>query len=136
VYSAADSLRLHRASREFIGRILDEPFDGPTVIVTHHLPSMKSVHGIYRKDPVSAGFASCCDDLVGKGAALWVHGHTHFSRSWRAANGTLVLCNPAGYASGGVGSWRRENRDFDPRLVVDIRRGGPDRAWKAGVVRG
>jgi predicted phosphodiesterase len=64
-------------SRDFLVKTLSEQFDGPTIVVTHHLPSLRSVASRYRKDPVSAGFASQLDDLVGMGAALWVHGHTH-----------------------------------------------------------
>lgn len=117
------------ASRAFLARALEDPFDGPTVVVTHHLPSMRSVAPHYRRDPVSAGFASRCDDLVAKGAALWVHGHTHASRLWRDRSGTLVACNPCGYPRPGG---KRENPDFDPRFLVDLRRGAPDGLWRAG----
>ena len=121
------------ASRSFLARALAEPFDGPTIVVTHHLPSLRSVAHRYRRDPVSAGFASNLDDLVGMGAALWVHGHTHDSCLWRSDGGTLVACNPAGYPR--FGGRQRENADFNPRLVFDIRRGAPGGNWRAGRER-
>jgi predicted phosphodiesterase len=120
-------------SRAFLAQALAEPFDGPTIVVTHHLPSLRSVARRYRQDPVSAGFASKLDDLVGMGAALWVHGHTHDSCLWRDDSGTLVACNPAGYSK--FGGQRRENASFNPRMVFDIRRGGHDGNWKAGQKR-
>jgi predicted phosphodiesterase len=129
--STAEVMRRHEASRSFLSAELGQHHGGgPTIVVTHHLPSMRSVAQRYKKDLVSAGFASNLDALVDQGASLWVHGHTHSSCRWRAPGGTLVVCNPAGYAlrSGG-----RENGEFDPALVVDIRRGAPDGAWRAGV---
>jgi predicted phosphodiesterase len=120
-------------SRAFLATALAEPFDGPTIVVTHHLPSLRSVARRYRQDPISAGFASQVDDLVGRGAALWVHGHTHDSCLWRDGGGTLVACNPAGYSE--AGGALRENAKFNPRLVFDIRRGGRDGSWQAGQER-
>jgi predicted phosphodiesterase len=120
----------HAASRAFLGRVLATAHDGPTIVVTHHLPSMRSVAQRYRHDRISAGFASRADELVSAGAALWVHGHTHDSFAWRDDAGTLVVCNPAGYPVLRNG---RENPAFYPRLVVDVRRGGPTGAWRAGV---
>ena len=114
-------------SRVYLAQVLAEPFDGPTIVITHHLPSLRSVARRYRQDPVSAGFASKLDDLVGMGAALWVHGHTHDSCLWRDDSGTLVVCNPAGYSK--FGGQRRENASFNPRMVIDIRR--EDGSWKA-----
>ena len=126
----------HDASKAFIQARLAVPHPGPTIVVTHHLPSMRSVIPQYRKDRVSAGFASRLDDVVGMCATLWVHGHTHSSRRWRHSCGTLVVCNPAGYVRRNkAGQLWRENVDFDPRLVIDIRRGGPEASWRAGKER-
>jgi hypothetical protein len=120
-------------SRACLEQALAEPFGGPTIVVTHHLPSLRSVARRYREDPVSAGFASKLDDIVGMGAALWVHGHTHDGCLWRDDGGTLVACNPAGYSK--AGGLRRENAKFNPRLVFDIRSGGRDGSWQAGQER-
>ncbi len=56
-------------------------------------------------------------DLVGMGAALWVHGHTHDSMVWENGSETLVVCNPAGYARP---DGNREDAEFDPRMCVAI----------------
>jgi len=121
----------HAESREFLRQTLNEFHDGPTLVLTHHCVSMRSVHARWKKDRISAGFASHADDLVALGACLWVHGHTHDSFSYRdEPGGTLVVCNPAGYLMGG----KRENSAYDPRLMVDIRRGGPLKSWRAGLL--
>lgn len=119
------------ASRAFLEHALTEPFDGPTIVVTHHLPSLRSVAERFRANPVSAGFASNLDDLVDRGATLWVHGHTHDSCLWRSDGGTLVACNPAGYPR--QGGRQQENDRFHPKLVFVIRRAAARDRWQADV---
>lgn len=72
--------------------------------------------------------------LVGMGAKLWVHGHTHDSMAWEDGGGTLVVCNPAGYARP---DGSRENAQFNPHMCVAIHESNGD--WQAeiepGVVR-
>jgi diadenosine tetraphosphatase ApaH/serine/threonine PP2A family protein phosphatase len=132
-FSTVENLNRHDASREFFERILKEPHDGPTIVLTHHLPSLNSVSQRYKDDPVSAGFASRMDDVLALKPTLWVHGHTHDPCTWRAPDGTLVVCNPAGYAYEITTGYRRENEKFNPKLVVDIRKGAPNNDWKAGI---
>ncbi len=86
-----------------------------TVVVTHHLPSMRSVAARYRDTLLSACFASNLDHMLGR-SALWVHGHTHDSFDY-VAEGTRVVCNPRGYTRPGRPP---ENPDFNPGLVVEI----------------
>lgn len=108
--------RRHLQSRAWLEGQLDAPWDGPTVVLTHHLPGAGSVAARFENDLGNAGFASHLDHLMGR-AALWVHGHTHDSFDYRIA-GTRVLCNPRGYPVAGGASF--ENPQFDPGLVVDI----------------
>ena len=128
----------HETSREFIRARLEARHDGPTIVVTHHLPSMRSIARERRpSSPVNAAFASNMDDVVEMGAALWVHGHTHSSRRWRAWSGTMVLCNPLGYTTvDKAGTRVSENDRFDGRLVVVVRRDPATGTWKARVEPG
>ena len=110
----ARSVELHECSRAWLTAMLDTPFDGKTVVVTHHLPSEKSVVERYKKEWLSACFASELDNLFGK-MDLWIHGHTHDNLDYQV-NGTRVLCNPRGYVT-----YRgQENFDFNPAMVVEI----------------
>lgn len=134
--STSELLSRHDASVAFLEAALARPHDGPTIVVTHHLPSLRSVSQQYKRDRTSAGFASNLDRLVAKGATLWVHGHTHSPCLWRErTGGTLVACNPMGYSRRTMSGRWLENAKFDPKLVVDIRRGAPDGAWRAGRER-
>jgi predicted phosphodiesterase len=67
------------------------------VVVTHHLPSERSVPAEYRSSPVQPWFlASGAESLFKKELSVWIHGHTH-QRCDYVLNNTRVICNPVGY---------------------------------------
>jgi hypothetical protein len=114
VFLPRDARALFLESVAWLSAKLDEPFDGPTVVVTHHAPSILSVDKYRLRSPtmLSAAFASHLDHLVPK-ADLWIHGHTHGSSDYCLLNGGRVISNPRGY--------RDENeRGFNPKLIVEI----------------
>jgi predicted phosphodiesterase len=113
-FTPQHSIELHQKSLAWLKAKLDEPFNGKTVVITHHLPSMLSVVNRYKNDLLSACFASELNYLFGK-MNLWIHGHTHDNRDYES-NGTRVICNPRGY----VTSSRTENLDFIPGLVIKV----------------
>ncbi len=127
-FTTREAAARHRASRAFLGDALAMWHDGPTIVVTHHLPSIRSVAGRFRREATSSGFASHADDLVGMGAALWVHGHTHDSMAWENGSRTLIVCNPAGYARL---DGSRENAEFNPRMCIAIHESNG--AWQAKI---
>lgn len=106
-------------SRRFIESELRKPFAHKTVVVTHHLPSLRSVATRFRNDPLTAAFASDCDDLLALAADLWVHGHTHDSSDYMADK-TRVVCNPRGYPYRFGHLIDGDNERFKADLVVEI----------------
>ncbi len=114
-FSTNDLIRLHDESVTWLSKALKEPFYGKTVVVTHHLPSADSVVTRYKKNLLSACFASNLDHLFGK-PTLWAHGHTHDSIDYKS-KGTRVVCNPRGYCRYECGE---ENSEFDPNFIVEI----------------
>lgn len=94
-FTPADSVRLFNRSASYIGDELHKPFDGRTVVVTHHLPSAQSVVERYREDLLSAAFASHLDEYVQQ-VDLWVHGHTHDRLDYQLGK-CRVVCQPRGY---------------------------------------
>lgn len=115
IFSPERSIVLHQASVAWLTEKLKKEFEGETVIVTHHLPSMKSISEKYKTSMLSACFASWLNDLMGK-SALWIHGHAHNSSDYEL-NGTRVVCNPRGYCRYNS---NQENFDFNPSFVVEI----------------
>jgi hypothetical protein len=86
------------------------------VVITHHAPSRKSIHPRFEGSLLNACFVSDAERLLGAARIrLWVHGHTHDTFDY-LVKGTRVVCNPRGYAKGGV----NENLRFDPNLTIDI----------------
>jgi predicted phosphodiesterase len=120
-FTPEDSTERFATHRRFLAETLATPFDGPTVVITHHAPAPPSVHPRFRGSPLNACFVSDLTSMLdGARAKLWIHGHTHDSFDY-AVNGTRVLCNPRGYALKGV----NENARFDPGLIVSIDDAGP-----------
>jgi predicted phosphodiesterase len=106
------------ANRKWLDKMLAQKFDGPTVVITHHAPSMKSIHPRFEGSPINTCFVSNSDYLLDRErAVLWIHGHTHDSFNYMV-NGTRVICNPRGYARDGV----NENPAFNPELVIEVQR--------------
>ena len=114
MFTPVDSCALFAGQYAWLASILAEPFHGPTVVVTHHAPTPRSVHPRFADSLVSAAFASDCTALMGQ-ATLWVHGHTHDSFDY-TMKATRVVCNPRGYCPEGV----IENPQFNPCLCVDV----------------
>lgn len=115
-FTPADAAALFRLQSAWLESKLAESFAGPTVVITHHAPSPKSIHPRFADSLLNACFVSDAEHLVdGKHTRLWIHGHTHDSFDYML-NGTRVVCNPRGYAKDGV----NENPLFDPHFVVEI----------------
>ena len=116
VFSPADSVALFDAQAAWLAQKLEQGHAGPTVVITHHAPSPRSIHPRFEGSPVNPAFVSDAGYLIdGRRACLWIHGHTHDSFDYME-NGTRVLCNPRGYAKDGV----NENARFDPALTLDL----------------
>jgi predicted phosphodiesterase len=114
---AAETIERHRASVGALQKLLEVPFDGPTVVVSHHAPSPRSVAPRYGADLVSAAFASDLESLIEHYEPdLWIHGHTHDSFDYQLGR-TRVVCNPRGYVSS---QGNLENSRFDPELIIEI----------------
>ncbi len=115
IFTPARSAQLHKTSRKWLAAKLQQAFPGKTVVITHHLPSARSVAERYKTSLTSACFASNLDDLMGA-STLWIHGHTHDSFDY-VLHGTRVVCNPRGYCPNPD---KPENLEFEPALVVEI----------------
>lgn len=111
----ADTLMWHRRSVEWLTRTFAEPFAGPTVVVTHHAPSRRSLAPDDADLLAAAAYPSDLDALVGASrAALWVHGHTHRQADY-ALGATRVVSSPRGYPDERV-------EGFDPGFVATVQR--------------
>lgn len=98
-FTVHDMIALHKKQKAKLVEHLKTPFDGKTVVITHHLPSYRLCHPRFGTS-LNGGFASNCEDILAYDHApqLWVHGHTHDHIDtflWK----TRIVCNPSGYYS-------------------------------------
>lgn len=113
-FTPEDSVELHHASKRWLVSELERSFEGPTVVVTHHLPASASVAKRYANDPLNPAFASRLENVIEKHRPeLWIHGHTHVPCDYKQFD-TRIVCNPRGYPG--------ENRrsEFRDDLLVSV----------------
>lgn len=105
----SDVIARNHASHDWLAKELGKPFEGKTVVVTHHAPVLEVV-GDKHEGHLSAAYANSWYALLEQ-ADLWVFGHTH-----KAIDVSLGRCrvvsNPCGYPT--------EKTGFDPGLVLSL----------------
>ncbi|MEQ8858504.1 MAG: metallophosphoesterase [Pseudomonadales bacterium] len=108
-----DTVEIHQQEREWLAKQMAEPSDGPTVVVTHHLPHEKSVAEQHVDSDLNPAFGSDLGEMIRAGQpAIWIHGHTHSPCDYQVRE-TRVLCDPLEYSD-------ESSTDFDPALVVNV----------------
>lgn len=103
--SCQDSIR-------YLQSVLSTPHNGPTIVVTHHAPSLRSIDPQYQHDLISASYASNLEQLIlANDIDLWIHGHTHHCVDYKIGN-TRIVSNQRGYPG--------ESTGFDPTFAVRL----------------
>lgn len=115
LFHPAIAYQAHAKTVAWLSYTLLKSFEGPTVVVTHHAPSFKSLResGVpegelqpdYWQYPDrsltrQAAYASRLEPLLkyhAKAIDLWVHGHIHHGFDILTPP-TRIICNPRGYA--------------------------------------
>ena len=129
-FTAQHALHEHEHSIGWLKGELAKPFDGPTVVMSHHGPHPRSIHRRYAGHLANAGFVSDLTDLM-PGVALWLHGHVHDSFDYIVGD-CRVVANPRGYGLNrgqvnGPTELEFENPAFDGGLVLEV-----GRSWLTG----
>lgn len=90
--SAATSARIHAEQRGWLAAKMAEPFDGQTIVITHHAPLMEASNtGFYEADHA---YASDLSDLIEEGQPdRWYYGHTHYGLELQHGATLLKNCS-------------------------------------------
>ena len=83
------------------------------ILITHHLPSHKSVAPEWRGSDLNNFFVYDIEELLlERQPRLAIHGHTHTSCDY-SIRSTRVVCNPMGYLPG-------INPKWSERLIIEV----------------
>lgn len=120
-FTLDDMLERHRQDKSAIPDALCKTHDGPTVVMSHHLPVRQLLHpgreiGGDAKRSMNAGFANdLWVEIRGFDIHIWICGHSHEARSWigNGERGEIrFVMNQRGYPG--------EEAGFDPKLVINV----------------
>lgn len=107
----------HFEALEFLNTEMTKPFNGNTIVITHHLPHRECIAPRFMGSFLNPAFCSDLDWLIRKHSpSLWVHGHTH-SPVNVMIDKTRIISNPRGYVSQKYGA---ENTGFNGELVIEV----------------
>jgi len=101
---------LHEESLGFLKDTFRDATHGPTVVITHHVPTLVNYPKVYKNSPLTEAFAVELFDLIADaGAACWIYGHHHVNTPEFAIGKTRMLTNQLGYVHHYEhGSFRRD----------------------------
>lgn len=96
-FQPRDMQALHRRSVRWLEGRLEMSNAEKTIVITHFPPTMAARHQRIAVDRLSAYFQADCGCLVRRHQpALWLYGHTHYSREDHYGK-TRVVSNQLGY---------------------------------------
>jgi predicted phosphodiesterase len=99
---------------EFIIEQCSKPFNGKTIVATHHAPSFESCLARYRENITNHAFASELDFVIEMNDIdYWLHGHMHNSSDYMIGD-TRVICNPRGNPMTNL------NWNFDKNKIISL----------------
>lgn len=115
IFSPEDFNVLHQACKSFIREALSEISTTPTIVVTHHIPTLLNYPAKYKKDGFNEVFAVELYDLIAQSTVdYWLYGHHHFNTPQFFIGKTKLLTNQLGYLK------FKENIGFKQAAVIEL----------------
>lgn len=99
-------------ARAWLEAKLAEPFDGKTVVVTHHGPSPDCQSDRHGGGGLAGAYWSDLRYLFAD-VDLWMYGHTHTPIDKIVEGDMRLVSNPGGYPHENIGG-------FDPQKIVEV----------------
>lgn len=97
-----DTYQMHQDAVRFLKTELSTPFDGETVVVTHHAPIPECVTPKWVGHPGNEMFHANLNKMIAQyKPKYWLHGHMHDSIEFTYLD-TRIVCNPRGYVGYGA----------------------------------
>ncbi|HEV2483759.1 MAG TPA: metallophosphoesterase [Puia sp.] len=101
---------LHAESLAFLTDALQQVREAPSIVVTHHVPTLMNYPAVYKNSPITETFAVELFDLIDEsGPDYWIYGHHHINTPAFKIGRTTMLTNQLGYVHHHEhGSFRRD----------------------------
>ncbi|AYB31590.1 metallophosphoesterase [Chryseolinea soli] len=110
-----DYNKLHDASREFLSNAFQTKTEQPTIVVSHHVPTLFHYPEKYRHSELNSAFAVELYDLIESSPVdYWIYGHNHSAVPDFKINRTTLTTNQLGYVEYG------EHFNFQKDRVIKI----------------
>lgn len=111
ILTPADTVTFHKEAVEYLHSKIE---DHPTVVITHHAPSFRSITEKYRGSMLNLAYATHLEDFILDHPSIshWIHGHVHSQHDYMIGT-TRVMANPRGYTG-------YEKTGFDPNIGFDL----------------
>lgn len=110
--------KLHEESKAFlVSALQDKKGDCETIVVTHHVPTLKNYPDRYTGSLLNEAFVVELSDLIEDSEIdYWMYGHTHANTADFELGKTLMLTNQLGYIE------YNEHQYFDIAKTITIRK--------------
>lgn len=135
IFTAQDSVDYFNQCYSIVNKVLELPFDGKKVLLSHHGLHKQSIHAKYSAEQrqldskyllpnektgwmINPGFASHHPELLER-LDLHIHGHTHSSLDYQVGK-CRVVANPRGYPMNVGGKLAFENPDYQMIKLIEI----------------
>ena len=103
----------HAASIAFLKAELEKPFDGKTIVLTHHVPTLFNYPEKYKNSPLNQAFVVELSDFIETSSIdYWIFGHDHYNVPPFKIGNTTMLTNMLGYVDYG------EDKLFNSSAVI------------------
>ena len=111
-----DLLREHEMDLAHIVATTELPHDGPTLVMTHHVPHPQAMNSRYAMHSLNASFVSDLSEVIAElPISAWLYGHVHDGRNIEVAGrdaDVRLITNPRGY--------EHETTAFDPLFLIEL----------------
>ncbi len=96
-FNVAEYNRLHEQCRNSLNALFHVKFEGKTVVVTHHLPTLTNYPERYKNNPLNEIFATELIELILEHQPdAWIFGHHHHNIPEFSIGKTRMLTNQLG----------------------------------------
>lgn len=112
-----DTWETHRRTKEYFKLMVELNRDKKVVVLTHHAPTLQSIHPHYAHDvDMNGGYASDLSEFIldNENILYWTHGHMHDPSDYMVGQ-CRVIANPRGYKG-----YETQANIFDPTVGFDI----------------